>query len=66
ALAMVAAMLAVGLAFPASRALANPQIQWPRLLAMVAVATPAYAAALWLLGAVGPAERALLRRAFSR
>lgn len=66
ALAMAAAMLAVGLAFPASRALADPQIQWPRLLAMVAVAAPAYAAALWLLGAVGPAERALLRRALSR
>ena len=63
ALAMAAAMLAVGLAFSLP---ANPQIGWPRLLAMVAVSAPTYAAALWLLGGVGPAERALLRRALTR
>jgi O-antigen/teichoic acid export membrane protein len=60
ALAMAAAMLAIGLAFPAP-APASPDIHWPRLLAMAAISAPVYTAALWLLGAVGPEERALLR-----
>jgi O-antigen/teichoic acid export membrane protein len=66
ALIMAAAMLAVGLAFSGAPSATEARIHWPRLLAMAAVAAPSYAAALWLLGAIGPAERSLLRSLRSR
>lgn len=64
-LAMGAAMLTVGLLGWGQPGATDAPWQWGRALVMAVVAVPAYGCALWLLGAFGPEERALVRRAFA-
>jgi len=65
ALAMGAVMLAVSLLW-GGPAFTGATLLWGRLLTMAAVGPPVYMAALWLLGALGAEEYALLRRALAR
>lgn len=65
ALGMGAAMLGVALGW-GGLSFTAPTVAWPRLLTMIAVAPPVYVAILWIVGAVGPDERILLRRILVR